>query len=44
MYHTYTVGGPTIFQNFTDSPENQHVDLLELQNFRSKISEKSDQN
>ena len=38
------LGGPTFFQNLTDSPKNQHVVLKVLQNLKSKISEKSDQN
>ena len=38
------LGNPTVFQNFTDSTENQHVVLLVLQNVKSKISGKSDQN
>ena len=38
------LGGPTIFQNLTDLPDNHHVVLLVLKNLKSKISEKSDQN
>ena len=38
------LGGPTVIQNLTDSPHNQNVVLLVLQNSKSKISEKSDQN
>jgi hypothetical protein len=38
------LGGPTVLQNLTDSPDNQNVVLLVLQNSKSKISEKSDQN
>ena len=38
------LGGPTVVQNVTDSPHNQNVVLLVLQNSKSKISEKSDQN
>ena len=37
-------GGPTVFKDLTDSPENQHVFLSLLQNLKSKISEKSGQN
>ena len=43
-YGAYMVGGPTVIQNLTDSPHNQNVVLLVLQNSKSKISEKSDQN
>ena len=39
-----TLGGPTVFEDLTDSPENQHVFLSLLQNLKSKISEKSGQN
>ena len=39
-----SLGGPIIFQNLTDSPQNHHVALLALQNIKSKISEKIDQN
>ena len=42
--HGMALGNPTVFQNFTDSTENQHVVLLVLQNVKSKISGKSDQN
>ena len=38
------IGGLTIFQNFTDSPDNQRKFLLVLQELKSEISEKSDQN
>ena len=41
LINTYsTLGGSTIFQNLTDTPENHHVVLLVLQNLKSKISEK----
>ena len=39
----FRLGGPTVFEDLTDSPENQHVFLSLLQNLKSKISEKSDQ-
>ena len=38
------LGSPTVLQNLTDSPDNQNVVLLVLENSKSKISEKSDQN
>ena len=38
------LGGPAIFQNLTDFSDNQHIVLLVLQNLKSKISEKMDQN
>ena len=38
------LGGPTVIQNLTDSSHNQNVVLPLLQNSKSKISEKSDQN
>ena len=38
------LGGPIVFEDLTDSPENQHVFLSLLQNLKSKISEKSGQN
>ena len=37
-----TVGGPTILQNLTDSPDNQHAVVLVLQNVKPKISGKPD--
>ena len=40
----YSLGGPTFYQHLTDSPQNQHVVLLVLQNLKSKISEELDQN
>ena len=40
----WRLGGPTVFEDLTDSPENQHVFLALLQNLKSKISEKSGQN
>ena len=40
----YTIGGPTIFQHLTDSPQNQHVFLLFLKIDKSKISKKSNEN
>ena len=40
----YKVGNLIFYQNLTDSPQNQHVVLLVLQNLKSKISEDSDQN
>ena len=40
----HTLGGPTVIQNLTDSTHNQNLALLVLQNTKSKISEKSDQN
>ena len=39
-----TVGNLIFYQHLTDSPQNQHVVLLVLQNLKSKISEESDQN
>ena len=44
LTHRWALGNPTVFQNFTDSTENQHVVLLVLQNIKFKISVKSDQN
>ena len=38
------LGGLTVFEDLTDSLENQHVFLSLLQNLKSKISEKSGQN
>ena len=42
--NTPLLGGPTIFEDLTDSPDNQHVFLFIFQNLKSKISEKSGQN
>ena len=39
-----TLGNLIFYQHLTDSPQNQHVVLLVLQNLKSKISEESDQN
>ena len=42
--NSWKLGYPTIFQNLTDSSQNQHVFLLALQINKFKISKKSNEN
>ena len=44
IHSAFALGNLIFYQHLTDSPQNQHVVLLVLQNLKSKISEESDQN